>query len=106
MSIELNLATFADREQETFYLTANDVQLEMKLVEVTQIKLPKPRKWGTPQPVFREEPFSLVFQGPTEPPLHQSIYPMRHGDMGELGGIFMVPIAADAQGRYYEAVFN
>ena len=48
--------------------------------------------------------FSLVFRGPRETPLPQATYRFTgHGGEHE---IFIVPIAADAAGRLYEAVFN
>ncbi len=50
-------------------------------------------------------PFSLVFRGPRNPVLPQAQYRLEHEAMGALD-IFLVPIALDAQGLSYEAVFN
>ncbi len=50
-------------------------------------------------------PFSLVFRGPRSPLLPQAQYRLEHEAMGALD-IFLVPIALDAQGLSYEAVFN
>ena len=51
------------------------------------------------------EPFSLVFRGPREPLLPQAIYALRHAGLGALE-IFLVPIARDADGGRYEAIFT
>lgn len=50
------------------------------------------------------QPFALVFRGPTEPQLAQQIVPLRHEALGRLE-IFIVPVALDADGASYEAVF-
>lgn len=50
-------------------------------------------------------PFSLVFVGPPVPALEQAMHVLRHDGLGELE-LFLVPIAADADGRRYEAVFG
>ena len=47
-------------------------------------------------------PFSLTFRGPLRLP--QAIYRLEHAAFGPLD-IFIVPIAADAAGVRYEAVF-
>lgn len=52
----------------------------------------------------RREPFSLVFRGPVEPVLPQRIYRLEHPELGELE-LFLVPVAQDADGTRYEAVF-
>jgi hypothetical protein len=51
------------------------------------------------------EPFSLHFLGPRDPILPQRIYRLEHPAMDALA-LFIVPIAADAAGVTYEAVFN
>ena len=51
------------------------------------------------------DPFSLVFLGPREPLLAQAIYGLRHAELGLLE-IFLVPIARDADGARYEAIFT
>jgi hypothetical protein len=48
--------------------------------------------------------FSVVFQGPPDIPLDQGPYAMTAHHLGEQL-IFLVPIRADSDGRYYEAVF-
>ena len=51
------------------------------------------------------ESFTLLFRGPASPSLPQAIYPLQHDALGQ-NEIFLVPIRQDAQGLYYEAVFN
>jgi hypothetical protein len=48
--------------------------------------------------------FSLLFRGPREPALPQATYLFT--DKSNSYEIFIVPVAADAAGRLYEAVFN
>jgi uncharacterized protein DUF6916 len=49
--------------------------------------------------------FSLVFRGPLEPVLPQRVVQLQHPRLGELD-LFLVPIAKEAQGIMYQAVFN
>ena len=48
--------------------------------------------------------FRLEFVGPAEIVLPQAIYPLSRD--GETREIFIVPIARDAAGTRYEAIFN
>ncbi|MGG1556522.1 DUF6916 family protein [Paenibacillus ferrarius] len=53
----------------------------------------------------RFEQFSLIFKGSLEVPLNQGIYRLEH----EIAGVvdwMLVPVARDAEGYTYEAVFN
>jgi len=49
-------------------------------------------------------PFSLVFDGPSQPLLAQAIYPLEHAELGTLE-IFIVPLGRAAEATRYEAVF-
>lgn len=49
--------------------------------------------------------FALVFKGPLETPLGQGLVRMEHAQMEPLD-ICLVPIAHEADGFLYEAVFN
>jgi hypothetical protein len=51
------------------------------------------------------DPFRLEFLGPTDPILPQRIYRLEHEALGALD-IFLVPIARDAGGTTYEAIFT
>jgi hypothetical protein len=53
----------------------------------------------------RQHMFSLVFRGPLDHPLEQGLHPMTHETMGT-ESLFLVPIASEADGFRYEAVFN
>lgn len=53
----------------------------------------------------RQRMFSLVFRGPLEQPLEQGGYPVVHAEMGS-AVLFLVPVAREADGFRYEAVFN
>jgi len=53
----------------------------------------------------RQRMFSLVFRGPFEQPLEQGSHTMNHEKMGT-ESLFLVPIAREADGFRYEAVFN
>lgn len=53
----------------------------------------------------RQEQFALLFSGPLATPLAQGMYQLRQQELGELD-LFLVPVDKDAQGFYYEAVFN
>jgi hypothetical protein len=50
-------------------------------------------------------PFTLTFRGPSQPVLPQRIYRLTHGVTGPLE-LFIVPIATDAAGTSYEAIFG
>ncbi len=48
--------------------------------------------------------FTALFRGPAEPALEQGTYPLAADAFPEQA-IFLVPVRADAEHRYYEAVF-
>lgn len=50
-------------------------------------------------------PFALTFSGPPEQLLTQQIVPLEHATLGRLE-LFLVPLALDAGGARYEAVFS
>ena len=53
----------------------------------------------------RQRMFSLMFRGPLEQPMEQGGYPLSHAEMGS-AVLFLVPVAREADGFRYEAVFN
>ena len=96
----LTVAMFAGQIGKTFRLPlAEGPALDLVLVEARNLSLHA----GNPGP--RREPFSLLFVGPRAPVLAQRIYPLENEAFGRLE-IFLVPIAADADGVKYEAIFN
>jgi hypothetical protein len=72
---------------------------EVELVEAEEMPTKQKLKDG------QRRPYSLVFRAPHEPPLEQRVYEMTHPELGEQL-IFLVPVNADEEGRYYEAVFT
>lgn len=51
------------------------------------------------------EGFSLLFNGPANPPLVQRMYRFAHERLGSFH-LFIVPVSANRGSRQYEAVFN
>jgi len=72
--------------------------VELELVEV------KGRPSGADEQQGMER-FSAFFRGPAHLRLNQHTFPLAHERMGEFD-IFLVPVAQDADGFLYEAVFN
>ena len=68
--------------------------VEVELVEVSEIKL-----------YPHQEEFSVLFRGPLNAFLDQGGRNFKHDQMGECE-LFIVPIRQDADGFYYEAIFN
>lgn len=104
---KLTKESFAEQLDSTFTLTyegSQDTQVELIEVEGKGMPPAPKRKWGVPK--VRREPFSLIFRGPHEPFLPQKMYPIQHEKMGELDTIFLVPVAKDEDGYYYEAIFT
>ena len=73
--------------------------LPLELLEA--VKLGDRPAWSRNFP----ESFSLLFKGPSDRVLPQRIYRLLHSQLGELG-IFLVPVARQADGIHYEAIFN
>mgnify|MGYP006966916121 CR=1 FL=1 len=59
----------------------------------------------TGKPIGHQNPFSLVFTGPKEPLLPQSLYALCHPEMGELT-LFLKPFHQTPEAVYYEVVIN
>jgi hypothetical protein len=92
----LSLADFSDYNQHPFPVSAGGARITLTLTQVTEVKggIPGGRK-----------PFSLIFRGPAQPLLPQAMYDFEHPLHG-VTPIFIVPLAADADGVTYEAVFS
>ncbi len=79
----------------TFRLTSpQHGQMELRLIEV---------RAGASSPVY--DSYALYFVGPMQRPLPQQIYELAHPRLGLLP-VFIVPVARNATGLVYEAVFN
>ena len=96
---ELDLATVTCETFEPHvgdaFVIAEPVQIELELAEARSAG-----EW----PGGRE-PFRLLFHGPRDPLLAQSIYRLEHAQLGALE-IFIVPIGRDDQSTTYEAIFT
>jgi hypothetical protein len=96
MSIEsLSPESFAENLNTKFRVAVESREpVEFELIEVTP---------GVP--LEGTERFSLVFRVGLDYQLPQGIYRLEHERLGALD-IFLVPIAREADGLRYEAVFN
>lgn len=94
----LSCETFAGRANETFDVSVGPSSVAMTLVEVQP--LPVQAYAG-----MMRAPFSLVFKSGSPVLLPQQIYRMNNATLGTLD-IFLVPVARDATGILYQAVFN
>lgn len=90
--------TFAECGAKEYRVKLEDGQeLTLELADASPIKTQA--KGGTRQQ------FSLLFNGPAEPILAQAIYTLENAELGSFA-LFLVPVAADAEGADYEAVFT
>ena len=88
-------ATFLENLNSKFrLLNEGGESIELELIEVSELKKAR-----------RQEMFSIVFRCRTDRVLPQRIYRLEHENMGQFD-LFLVPIRKDAEGVYYEAVFN
>ena len=93
----VTLATFGAQLNEEFTLTPPDgPAVAVRLVEATPL--------GPAPADGLRAPFSIVFRGPADRALGQGMYRLGHAAIGSFE-LFLVPIAPDADGRRYEAVF-
>jgi Domain of unknown function (DUF6916) len=95
VSDNLNHAAFLEQLKSKFFL-----QLEGAEAVVLELSEVSPLQSGPFQ-----EGFSLVFQGPVGTVYPQRSYRFDHERLGSFE-MLIVPIKSDADGVYYEAVFN
>lgn len=97
---DLNLPLFRELVGTCFEVkTEGGQKVALELVEAQSL-------CRSPFPDVSNENFSLVFRGPREYLLDQSIYSFEHPQMGHVR-IFMVPILSRDTAAYsYQAVFN
>ena len=88
---------FSPHLNSKFYVQLADGFVELELAEVTPYV-------ARPTDQSGMERFSILFDGPGVC-LPQSLYHLKHEQMGELD-IFLVPVSGDQRGYRYEAVFN
>ena len=88
-------AAFSQHMHSTFNLEHPDLgTIPLELVSVSELR-------ETP----RQRMYSILFRGPLEMPFQQGSFPLQHEIMGRTI-LFLVPVAREADGFSYEAVFN
>jgi hypothetical protein len=98
---------FAEHVNHSFQLKLAGQAIKLELVEVKSLDTPSAgTTWGAAGSPPQRDAFSLVFRGPQDTPLDQGMFTLSQAGADDLAPIFLVPIAADDQGRYYEAIFN
>jgi hypothetical protein len=80
------------------------VDTRFRLERAVVLRLVEAQAVGECGAGMQREPFRLAFLGPTEPVLPQRTYRLEHDVLGTLD-IFLVPIARNAAGTTYEAIF-
>lgn len=95
METALTHDAFAQQVNSKFQVEVDEnIAVELELVHVSELKL-------YPQ----QEEFVVVFRGPSDMFLDQGGRNFKHDKMGQFE-LFIVPVQQDAQGIYYEAIFN
>ena len=88
-------AAFAKHVQTIFTMEhPRGVKIPLELVSVSELR-------ETP----RQRMYSILFRGPLEMPFEQGSFPLTHEVMGD-AVLFLVPVAREADGFRYQAVFN
>ncbi len=94
---------------DTFHLHMDSNQLfDIELVDVSQMQAAAQPTYSWQKKAQPAKPtsFSLVFRVPRELGATQKMYDISHPQSGALGAIFLVPIAEDEDGLYFEAIFS
>lgn len=80
----------------TYFLSTDETgrEVELLLTRVSDLKT-----------THNSQSFSILVQGPADHLMPQRIYHLSHPQLGEFD-IFIVPVARQADGFVYEAVFN
>ena len=95
MEASLTHEEFTKHLNSTFHVQLDENNTtDLELVVVSDVKL-----------YPRQEEFSIELRGPLDAFLGQGGRVLTHESMGEFE-LFIVPVNQDAQGFYYEAIFN
>ena len=95
MEASLTHEEFSKNANTKFQVEAGEnTHVDLDLISISELKL-------YPQ----QEEFTIVFRGPLDGFLGQGARNFTHDQMGQFE-LFIVPVRQDAQGFYYEAVFN
>ena len=96
---QLRYEDFKDRVGSVFTVRDDGFpQLELKLDEAVLTT-------NRGAPAETRPSFNLMFVGAAEPVLPQKTYSLEHAELGQVA-IFLVPVAKNARGVFYQAVFN
>ena len=90
-------ADFTPHLHSRFRLTVEKLSLELELVEVNDT--------GRKSAPESRSSFSLLFKGAKDNLLPQQMYRIEHDKLDAMD-LFIVPVRADQNGYYYEAVFS
>ena len=95
MEASLTHEEFSKNANTKFQVQADEnTHVELELIAISELKV-------HPQ----QEEFAVEFRGPLDMFLGQGVRNFSHDQMGQFE-LFIVPIRQDAQGFYYEAIFN
>lgn len=94
----LSLEDFGRHLGESFAMSINQSDVAFTLVQATPLP-------ANPQSLAMRAPFSLIFRNTSPVLFPQQTYTATHSAMGTFG-IFLVPVARDAEGFLYQAVYN
>jgi hypothetical protein len=94
---KLTIDSFTPHVGTSFWLLAEDRRIELRLTRASKVMESEAAR-------LNRTPFSLFFLAPILLP--QQIYRLTHDAFAEPLDIFLVPIARDASGFTYEAVFT
>lgn len=95
MEVDLTHEAFTQHTNTPFMVQLDEEnEVSLELTEISDLKVSS-----------RQEEFAVVFRGPLDKFLGQGTRLLSHESMGQFE-LFLVPIRHDAQGVYYEAVFN
>lgn len=95
MEASLTHEEFTKHANTKFQVQADgNTHVELELIGISELK-------QHPQ----QEEFAIQFRGPLSTYLDQGVHPFTHDQMGRFE-LFIVPIKQNAEGFYYEAVFN
>jgi hypothetical protein len=93
----VSAADFAPLLHSCFRLAVGKLSLDLELVEVNDS--------GRQSSTQGRSPFALLFKGDPDKGLPQQMYRIEHATLGAME-LFIVPVRADRDGYYYEAIFN
>ena len=93
----LTLDDFSSHVGETFLSEAGDVSCDLQLVEAKPLQT----SGGGP----RQDPFTLLFQVDRQLNVSQGTFHLK-ADGKDFGPVVVVPVSADSEHLFLEAVFN